>query len=113
MNDVRNELDNLNNEMNTTFKDNVIDETERRNIELDMQNIEKEKVDIDNQLQLYYNNKSLDGQKKTDFKNAYDTYITDYNALQKLVQGILAKQELVTEKDKDDIKMQKKNYLQV
>ena len=100
LNDVRNELDNLNNEMNTTFKDNVIDETERRNIELDMQNIEKEKVDIDNQLQLYYNNKSLDGQKKTDFKNAYDTYITDYNALQKLVQGILAKQELVTEKIK-------------
>ena len=90
--------------MNTTFKDNVIDETERRNIELDMQNIEKEKTDIDNQFQLYYNNKSLDGQKKTDFKNAYDTYITDYNALQKLVQGILAKQELVTEKDKEDIK---------
>lgn len=104
LNDVRNELDNLNNEMNTTFKDNVIDETERRNIELDMQNIEKEKVDIDNQFQLYYNNKTLDGQKKTDFKNAYDTYITDYNALQKLVQGILAKQELVTEKDKEDIK---------
>ena len=30
LNDVRNELDNLNNEMNTTFKDNVIDETEEK-----------------------------------------------------------------------------------
>ena len=55
----------------------------------------------------------LTDKKKTHFKNAYDTYITDYNALQKLVQEILAKQELVTEKDKDDIKNAKKNYLQV
>ena len=107
INDVKNELDSLNNEMNTTFKDNVIDETERRNIELDMENIAKEKVDVDNQYQLYYNNKYLDGQKKIDFKNSYDTYISNYESLKSLVNGILAKQDLITEKDKEDIKLAK------
>ncbi len=107
LNDVKNELDNLNNEMNTTFKDNVIDETERRNIELDMENIAKEKTDVDNQYRLYYNNKYLDGQKKIDFKNSYDTYITNYESLKKLVDSILAKQELITKKDKEDIKLAK------
>lgn len=104
LSDVRNEVSNLDNEMNTTFKDNVIDQTERANIERDMTLINKEKNDVDNQYQLYYNNKYLDGQKKIDFKNSYDTYNTNYQELKSIVDAILAKSELVTNQDKQNIK---------
>lgn len=102
--DVENELNALENEMNTTFKDNVIDETERRNIELDMENIAKEKVDVDNQFNLYYNNELLEYDMKNNFKKSYDEYISKYNILNELVTNILAKTTLVTEEDKERIK---------
>lgn len=86
-----------------SFEDNILDKTERQNIENDMIVLNREKVDIDNQYNTYYKNTNLDGQLKIDFKNSYDDYILKYNKLIEKMTEILNKQTLIDNLDRENL----------
>lgn len=98
--DVDDKVDDLDNTMNSVFKNSVLDESERKAISLNLQNLEKEKVDIDNQYAQLYKSINLDGQLKVDYKTSYDNYISKYNSLVNVINGILNKEELINEADR-------------
>lgn len=58
-NDINNMLNNLNEEMNNSFKDGIITEIELTNIENILTQIDKEKMDIDETYNEVYNNSNL------------------------------------------------------
>ncbi len=58
-NDINNMLNNLNEEMNNSFKDGIITEIELTNIENILAQIDKEKMDIDETYNEVYNNSNL------------------------------------------------------
>lgn len=57
--DVAQSVTNLNNEINTTFKDSVIDEAEKKAIAEHIDSLNAEKKDIDNRYNAIYNNPDL------------------------------------------------------
>ena len=55
-----------------TFENNILDEVERENIKQNLENLSREKLDIDKTYVELYENIYLTGQDKIDLKNYYD-----------------------------------------
>ena len=83
-----------------TFENNILDEVERENIKQNLENLSREKLDIDKTYIELYGNTYLTGQDKVNFKNSYDNYISKYNEVVKLSNDILAKEDLINNIDK-------------
>lgn len=101
--EVDEKVSNLDNTLNTTFKDNVIDEAERKAIAQNVITLESEKADVDKQYTHLYSNKYLNGDLKLEYKNSYDSFIAKYNALITVLNGILTMERLITEADRENM----------
>ena len=101
--DVKNSIDGIDKVLDGTFENNILDEVERENIKQNLDNLSREKLDIDKTYSELYNNVYLTGQDKVDLKNKYDNYISKYNNVVSISEGILAKEELVNNVDKANI----------
>lgn len=98
--EVDTKVDSLDNTINTTFKDNVIDEAERTSIKQNLNILNSERTDIDNQYEQLYKNTHLAGQLKIDFKIAYDAFVGEYDSLIAIINGILDKPTLIEDNDR-------------
>lgn len=101
--DVDKKLDNLDETVNTTFKDNVLDEAERKVIAQNVKTLEAEKQDVDTRYNHLYNNKFLEGNLKSDYKTAYDNFAEKYTSLMNTLNGILTKKDLISETDRTNM----------
>ena len=100
INDVDSKVGDLDNTINTTFKDNIIDEAERNSIKQNLNILNSEKADVDKQYEQLYKNTHLSGQLKIDFKTAYDSFVSKYSSLVSIIEGILNKPTLIEDNDR-------------
>lgn len=100
INGVKDSIEGIDKVLDGTFEDNILDEVERENIKQNLQNLSKEKLDIDKIYTNLYNNAYLLGQDKVNLKNSYDNYISKYNNVVKVSNDILEKEDLVNNVDK-------------
>ena len=97
---VKESIEGIDKVLDGTFENNILDEVERENIKQNLENLSREKLDIDKTYAELYGNAYLTGQDKVDFKNSYDNYISKYNEVVKLSNDILAKEDLINNIDK-------------
>ena len=110
INEVNDRVNDLNEYVDGTFEDNILDEAERKNIKSNLENISREKIDIDNQYTQLSGNSFLDGILKTNYTTAYNNFLSKYNALLEIIEGILKKSDLINNTDRDNIN---KGYTQL
>lgn len=97
---VKESIEGIDQVLDGTFENNILDEVERENIKQNLENLSREKLDIDKTYAELYGNTYLTGQDKVNFKNSYDNYISKYNEVVKLSNDILAKEDLINNIDK-------------
>ena len=97
---VKESIEGIDKVLDGTFENNILDEVERENIKQNLENLSREKLDIDKTYTELYGNIYLTGQDKVNFKNSYDNYISKYNEVVKLSNDILAKEDLINNIDK-------------
>lgn len=97
---VKESIEGIDKVLDGTFENNILDEVERENIKQNLENLSREKLDIDKTYAELYGNAYLTGQDKVNFKNSYDNYISKYNEVVKLSNDILAKEDLINNIDK-------------
>lgn len=103
INDVNNKVNDLGEYVNGTFENNILDETERKNIKSNIESLAREKVDIDNQYAQLSTNKFLDGILKTNYSTSYNNFLSKYNDLINILNGILKKTDLINNDDRDNM----------
>lgn len=108
--DVDNKLNDLNNNINTSFKDNIIDESERTLIATNLKDLETQKIDVDNQYNQLILSQFLDGQLKVQFQDKYNNLTLKYNALVKVMNDILNKQDLINNADRTNLNNAKDGF---
>lgn len=101
--DVNKNVSNLNNYVDGTFKDNVIDENEKKILNESLNSFEMEKGDIDNTYNHIYSSEYLDGLKKTEFKKSYDKVNSKYVSLVDVTNSIINKSTLISNDDRNNI----------
>ena len=101
--DVENKVVELNTYVNTTFEDNVLDETERKNISNNLDILTREKVDIDNQFSQLNSNKFLDGILKINYGTSYNNLVKYYGDIVIIVNNILDKKALINDSDRSSL----------
>lgn len=101
--DVDEKIGDLNTYVDGTFKDNALDTAERTAIKQNLSTLAREKIDIDTQYTQWYGSVELDGTLKTSYQTAYNNYVSKYNSLVSIINGILAKQTLVDNTDRTSV----------
>lgn len=81
----------------------LVDEQEKLNILQNLEILEREKIDIDNRFNEWYNSEFLYGDTKATYKQVYDEYINKYNTIKTLSEEIANKTDLVTEDERQSI----------
>ena len=100
INEVKKDLTNLNDNIEGTFKNNIIDESERNAIKQNIKNLDIQKANIDSQYSQLYKNALLINPLKTQFLNVYTNFNSSYDALLATLNEILNKDTLITQQDK-------------
>ena len=101
--DLRNEVGGLNTYIDETFKNNVIDDAERKAIKQNIETLNREKADVDKTYKSLYANTYLDGQLKIDLKSSYDNFISKHSNILNIIQGILDKKTLINDTDRNNM----------
>lgn len=104
VNDLSNKVDGLEADISESISSGLIDQQEKENILQNLSILEREKIDIDNRYNEWYNSEFLYGELKNTFKQVYDTYTTKYNTLVNLSTTIANKEDLVTDSERLSIK---------
>lgn len=100
INEVKKDLTNLNDNIEGTFKNNIIDESERNAIKQNIKNLDIQKANIDSQYSQLYKNALLIDPLKTQFLNVYTNFNSSYDTLLATLNEILNKDTLITQQDK-------------
>ena len=100
INEVKKDLGDLNDNIEGTFKNNIIDESERNTIKQNIKNLEIQKANIESQYNQLYKNALLVDPLKTQFLNVYNNFNSSYNTLITTLNEILNKDTLITQQDK-------------
>ena len=100
INEVKGSIDGIDEFISGTFENNILDETERQNIEQNLETLSREKIDIDKTYTELYGNIYLTGQTKANLKSSYDNYISKYEDVVRVLNGILEKEELINDVDR-------------
>jgi len=100
INEVKGSIEGIENVLDGTFEDNILDEVERKNIQQDLENLAREKIDIDNIYTNLYESEFLLDIDKFNFKNSYDEFIVSYNEVVSISNNILNKDTLIDDIDK-------------
>lgn len=101
------EIDDLNDKINN-FEVNIdesvvsglIDNQEKENILQNLDILEREKLDVDNRFNEWYNSSFLYGNLKQTYKQVYDEYVNKYNILRDLCNTIANKSDLVNDEER-------------
>lgn len=108
--DINTKVDDINSNIDGTFKDNILDKVEKDSILSELENLAREKADVDKQYNNYYNNALLDEPIKTELGTSYNTYIGTYNDLVEFANLLINKEELISDEDRLQL-ASKKNIL--
>lgn len=106
--DVDNKINDLNDTINNTFLDNIIDEMERASIKTTMDSLAIQKNEIVSQYNRIIEKESLNNatlQIRIDLDEAYNDFIADYDSIESKVNEILNKETLVTNEDKEQMEV--------
>lgn len=101
--EANSKIDNVINNIDDLIGDGVVDSAEKKAIELSLQNLEKEKVDVDAQYNYWYSNTYLVDPLKSNYKRSYDNYISKYNHSVSVIEGIINQEGLVSDQNKQDM----------
>lgn len=101
--DVALDLNKLNGYVDGTFKNNVIDENEKKMLNESLKAFKTEKVDVDNTYTQLHSSKFLDGLKKTQFEQQYAALNTKYTNLVNVYTGIINKTSLISNTDRTNL----------
>ena len=101
--DVKSSIEGIGGIIDGTFEDNILDEVERKNIEQNLENLSREKIDIDNTYNSMYASEYLLGQSKEHFKIVYDEYVDAFNEVVSVSTGILNKETLIDNIDRANL----------
>lgn len=101
--EVGKEVINLNNYVDGTFKNNVIDDGEKKMLKETLKAFTTEKIDIDNTYTQLHSSKYLDGLKKTQFEQEYTLLNSKYKALIDTYNGIINKTNLISNSDRTNL----------
>lgn len=96
-------VDEMENVINESLSSGLIDKQEKANILQNLEILTREKLDIDNRFNEWYNSNFLYGDLKARYKQVYDIYIEKYNTLLRISQNIANKTDLVTEQERQSI----------
>lgn len=96
-------VDEMENVINESLSSGLIDKQEKANILQNLEILTREKLDIDNRFNEWYNSNFLYGDLKARYKQIYDIYIEKYNTLSRISQNIANKTDLVTEQERQSI----------
>lgn len=100
INDLSNKIDDFEENVNGTIVSGLIDQQEKDNILQNLNILEREKIDIDNRFNEWYNSSFLYGDLKVTYKQVYDDYVDKYNNLVNLSTTIANKTDLVTDEER-------------
>lgn len=103
--DIKNVSDSvgaLEDTMNNSFRDGIIDEAEYMAITESMSRLQTEKTDIDKNFDNLYNNLNLRDTAKTNLKNKYDAYVLAHNTLMNYVNNSIA-DKVASDEEKAEI----------
>ena len=94
---VNDSVSNLENNMNTSFRDGVITEAECISIKNSLSRLDTEKADIDKNYENLYNNINLSGEAKTDLNSTYTAYVSIHTELVNYVNEVMVDNTATTE----------------
>ena len=103
INDVDNAVDTLETTMNGVFKDGILDESEKKILEENLNLVAKEKADVDRDYETLYNNEDLLDPAKTKLQTKYNDFTTTHTALVTTVNNIINKTGIIDNTDKSNI----------
>lgn len=109
LSDVSGKIDELESELETTFKDGVIQEAEAKAIATYLNSLNSEKADIDNKYNTIYNDGYLVGNAKTNLYNAKVSYNNAHNSLVTSINNAISDGK-VTPSEKSDVDSKFTNY---
>ena len=105
--DIQKEIDELSSIVNNIQVDaegailgSFIDRQEKDNILQNLNTLEREKIDVDNRFNEWYNSSFLYGSLKQTYKQVYDEYVNKYNTLRDLCNTIANKSDLVSDEER-------------
>ena len=105
--DVKKEIDELSDRVNNLQLDtgeailgSYVDKQEKADILQNLSILEREKIDVDNRFNEWYNSSFLYGSLKQTYKQVYDEYINKYNILYNLCNTIANKSDLVNDEER-------------
>lgn len=91
INDVQGCIDDLDDYLNTSFRDGVLSDAEKETIRTHLITLATEKKDVDKQYDTLDRMDDLTGWARTLLKTAYDEYVIAYNSLVTSINNILKK----------------------
>lgn len=94
---VSDSVSNLEDNMNTSFRDGVITEAECISIKNSLSRLDTEKADIDKNYENLYNNVNLNGVAKTNLNSTYTAYVSIHTELVNYVNGVMVDNTATTE----------------
>ena len=100
INELDNKINNLETDFDETILSGYIDKQEKEKILQNLEILEREKIDIDNMFDEWYNSDFLYGNLKETYKQTYDNYIDKYNTLSNLSTTVANKTDLVTDEER-------------
>lgn len=103
INDLDDKINNLFLNIEEVMISSLIDAQEKSNILQNLEILKREKLDIDNRFNEWYNSSFLYGNLKENYKKVYNNYIDKYNILYNLSEAIANKKDMVTEEEKQQI----------
>lgn len=105
--DVKKEIDELSDRVNNLQVDtgeailgSYVDKQEKADILQNLSILEREKIDVDNRFNEWYNSSFLYGSLKQTYKQVYDEYVNKYNTLCDLCNTIANKSDLVSDEER-------------
>ncbi len=95
--------------MEGAFKDGIVDEAEKKVLEQNIKQLEKEKADIDSRYEVLYNNTDLIGTSKVNLNNAKNSYNVAHQELIETINFTISDNE-ITESEVSEINRKMQTY---
>lgn len=93
-------VDNIQSETGEAILGSFVDQQEKANILQNLNILEREKIDIDNRFNEWYNSSFLYGGLKQTYKQVYDEYVNKYNTLYNLCNTVANKSDMVNDEER-------------
>ena len=103
INGVDNAVDTLETTMNGVFKDGILDESEKKILEENLNLVAKEKADVDRDYETLYNNEDLLDPAKTKLQTKYNDFTTAHTTLVTTINDIINKTGIIDNTDKSNM----------